>query len=126
MCSAAPSSHSFPSFTAETLIMQVNIEGTRNLIECALECGVPRLVNTSTYNVVYGGRVRNPARWLHRFFCQHVWLVCCRFPPDLLGFCFCLFWQPIEGGDEILPYFPLERHVDEYSRSKAIAEMEVR
>lgn len=30
--------------------------------------------------------------------------------------------QRIEGGDETLPYFPLRRHPDAYSRTKAVAE----
>jgi len=33
--------------------------------------------------------------------------------------------QPIEGGDERMPYFPLHRHPDEYSRTKAEAEAAV-
>jgi hypothetical protein len=31
--------------------------------------------------------------------------------------------QPIDAGDEGLPYFPLAAHTDEYSRTKAEAEM---
>lgn len=33
--------------------------------------------------------------------------------------------QPIEGGDESLPAFPLHRHPDTYSRTKALAEQVV-
>ena len=31
--------------------------------------------------------------------------------------------QPIYNGDESLPYFPLDKHTDEYSRTKAVAEI---
>ena len=63
----------------------VNVGGTRNVLRHARRAGVPALVYTSTYNVVYGG-------------------------------------TPIHGGTEALPYFPVHAHVDEYSRTKALAE----
>lgn len=62
--------------------------GTEAVIRACLDCGVPALVYTSTYNVVFGG-------------------------------------QPILAGDESMPYFPLDRHCDAYSRSKAEAEQAV-
>ncbi|XP_057687031.1 short-chain dehydrogenase/reductase family 42E member 1 isoform X2 [Corythoichthys intestinalis] len=37
-------------------IEAVNVDGTRNVIEACVECGVPRLVYTSTFNVVFGGQ----------------------------------------------------------------------
>lgn len=37
----------------------------------------------------------------------------------------CFGGQPIYNGDELMPYFSVEAHVDEYSRSKALAEMAV-
>nr|XP_061820549.1 short-chain dehydrogenase/reductase family 42E member 1-like [Nerophis lumbriciformis]XP_061820550.1 short-chain dehydrogenase/reductase family 42E member 1-like [Nerophis lumbriciformis] len=42
------------------LIEAVNVGGTQNVIKACLECGVPRLVYTSTFNVVFGGQeIRN-------------------------------------------------------------------
>ncbi|XP_060644407.2 short-chain dehydrogenase/reductase family 42E member 1 [Anolis sagrei] len=38
-------------------IEAVNVGGTRNVLRAAREAGVPRLVYTSTYNVVFGGQV---------------------------------------------------------------------
>uniref|UniRef100_A0A8D0BH03 Short chain dehydrogenase/reductase family 42E, member 1 n=1 Tax=Salvator merianae TaxID=96440 RepID=A0A8D0BH03_SALMN len=69
-------------------IEDVNVRGTENVLEACKRAGVPRLVYTSTYNVVFGGQV-------------------------------------IENGDESLPYLPLHRHPDYYSRTKALAEMKV-
>lgn len=66
-------------------VEDVNINGTKNVIEACVLNKCLGLVYTSTYNVVFGG-------------------------------------QPILGGDETLPYFPLHRHVDHYSRTKSIAE----
>lgn len=39
------------------LIEQVNIQGTENILRACVESGVPRLVYTSTFNVVFGGQV---------------------------------------------------------------------
>ena len=66
-------------------VEDVNINGTRNVIEACARNQVRALVYTSTYNVIFGGKC-------------------------------------ILGGDEKLPYFPLHRHVDHYSRTKSIAE----
>ncbi|KAM6155215.1 putative short-chain dehydrogenase/reductase family 42E member 2 [Rhynchocyon petersi] len=67
-------------------IESVNVGGTRVVIDVCIRQRVPRLVYTSTVNVVFGGR-------------------------------------PIEQGDEdSVPYFPLEKHMDHYSRTKAIAD----
>nr|XP_057945576.1 short-chain dehydrogenase/reductase family 42E member 1 isoform X1 [Doryrhamphus excisus] len=38
------------------LIEAVNVQGTQNVIKACLENGVPRLVYTSTFNVVFGGQ----------------------------------------------------------------------
>ncbi|XP_053126411.1 short-chain dehydrogenase/reductase family 42E member 1 isoform X2 [Hemicordylus capensis] len=38
-------------------IEDVNVKGTENVIEACRRTGVPRLVYTSTYNVVFGGQV---------------------------------------------------------------------
>ncbi|XP_077419127.1 short-chain dehydrogenase/reductase family 42E member 1 [Vanacampus margaritifer] len=41
-------------------IEEVNVDGTRNVVEACIQCGVPRLVYTSTFNVVFGGQeIRN-------------------------------------------------------------------
>jgi nucleoside-diphosphate-sugar epimerase len=66
----------------------INVEGTKRVLRAAVLASVPKLVYTSTYNVVFGG-------------------------------------QSISAGNESLPYFPLWRHKDEYSRSKARAESAV-
>ena len=66
-------------------VEDVNVHGTRNVIEACAQNGCRGLVYTSTYNVVFGGKA-------------------------------------ILNGDESLPYFPLHRHVDHYSRTKSIAE----
>lgn len=71
-----------------TLIEEVNVGGTNNILQACLERGVPRLVYTSTFNVIFGGQV-------------------------------------IRNGDESLPYLPLHRHPDHYSRTKSIAEKKV-
>ncbi|CAL8243307.1 unnamed protein product [Lota lota] len=39
------------------LIEQVNVQGTRNVLKACVEMGVPKLVYTSTFNVVFGGQV---------------------------------------------------------------------
>uniref|UniRef100_A0A3B1JR29 Short chain dehydrogenase/reductase family 42E, member 1 n=1 Tax=Astyanax mexicanus TaxID=7994 RepID=A0A3B1JR29_ASTMX len=42
------------------LIEEVNIQGTENVLQACLALGVPRLVYTSTFNVVFGGQeIRN-------------------------------------------------------------------
>ena len=66
-------------------IEDININGTRNILNACYQNRVRGLVYTSTYNVVFGGQV-------------------------------------IRNGDESLPYIPLHRHVDHYSRTKSIAE----
>ena len=64
---------------------EINVLGTKKVISACCSVGIPALVYTSTFNVVFGG-------------------------------------NPITNGDETLPYFPLHRHVDHYSRTKSIAE----
>ncbi|XP_030889431.1 putative short-chain dehydrogenase/reductase family 42E member 2 [Leptonychotes weddellii] len=67
-------------------IESINVGGTKVVINVCVRRRVPRLIYTSTVNVVFGGK-------------------------------------PIEQGDEdSVPYFPLEKHVDHYSRTKAIAD----
>ncbi|KAJ1084329.1 hypothetical protein NDU88_004480 [Pleurodeles waltl] len=39
------------------LIEDVNLKGTANVIQACIRQGIPRLVYTSTYNVVFGGQV---------------------------------------------------------------------
>ncbi|KAB5574695.1 hypothetical protein PHYPO_G00211970 [Pangasianodon hypophthalmus] len=39
------------------LIEEVNVQGTENIIQACLDLCVPRLVYTSTFNVVFGGQV---------------------------------------------------------------------
>lgn len=39
------------------LIEEVNVRGTENVIQACVDLGVPRLVYTSTFNVVFGGQV---------------------------------------------------------------------
>lgn len=70
------------------LTEEVNVKGTENVIQACIKKNVPRLVYTSTFNVVFGG-------------------------------------QSIKNGDESMPYLPLNRHADNYSRTKAIAENKV-
>ncbi|MBN3272998.1 D42E1 reductase, partial [Polyodon spathula] len=41
----------------QKLIEEVNVRGTENVIQACLKNGVPRLVYTSTFNVVFGGQV---------------------------------------------------------------------
>lgn len=105
---------------------EVNVGGTRTVIQAAVEAGVPRLVFTSTYNTVYGGRVsmRCPLAATLSTASSNRALGPLSLPPANLQLPVPLR-QPIEGGDEILPYFPVEKHLDEYSRTKALAEMEV-
>ncbi|NWV34764.1 D42E1 reductase, partial [Grantiella picta] len=70
-------------------IESVNLNGTRFIIDACKQQNIPRLIYTSSVNVVFGG-------------------------------------LPIEDGDEeSLPYFPLEKLVDHYSRTKSIAEQMV-
>lgn len=39
------------------LIEEVNVKGTEHVLKACVECSVPRLVYTSTFNVVFGGQV---------------------------------------------------------------------
>lgn len=64
---------------------EININGAQETINACVNANIPRLIYTSTYNVIFGG-------------------------------------QEIINGDETFPYFPLEKHTDQYSPSKAIAE----
>jgi hypothetical protein len=41
-----------------TTVRAVHVQGTRNVIEACIASSVPRLVYTSTYNVLYGERCR--------------------------------------------------------------------
>lgn len=41
----------------QQLIEQVNVKGTQNVLKACVQCSVPRLVYTSTFNVVFGGQV---------------------------------------------------------------------
>jgi nucleoside-diphosphate-sugar epimerase len=63
----------------------VNIAGTQAVIDACCKGNCPRLIYTSTYNVVFGG-------------------------------------QEVAGGDESTQLYPLEKHTDIYSVSKAEAE----
>ncbi|XP_075755578.1 putative short-chain dehydrogenase/reductase family 42E member 2 [Pelodiscus sinensis] len=67
------------------VIESINVDGTKVVIDVCKERNIPRLIYTSTVNVVFGG-------------------------------------NPIEDGDETLPYFPLEKQVNHYSRTKAMAD----
>ncbi|KAJ6659712.1 hypothetical protein lerEdw1_018426 [Lerista edwardsae] len=70
-------------------IRSINIEGTRIVIEVCKQQNIPRLIYTSSINVVFAG-------------------------------------QAIEDGDEdSVPYYPLDKQVNEYSRTKTIAEQMV-
>ncbi|XP_053412872.1 putative short-chain dehydrogenase/reductase family 42E member 2 isoform X2 [Nycticebus coucang] len=67
-------------------IESINVGGTKLVINVCVRRRVPRLIYTSTVNVVFSGK-------------------------------------PIEQGDEdSVPYFPLDKHMDHYSRTKAIAD----
>ncbi len=74
------------SLNKRQLLHAVNVDGTANVIAGCRAEGVPRLVYTSTVDVVFGG-------------------------------------QPIAGGDESTPY--PAHHLDDYGRSKAVAERSV-
>jgi len=67
------------------LVEDINVNGTRCVIDACIRNQVRGLVYTSTYNVVFGG-------------------------------------QKIINGDESLPYFPMHRHCDNYSKTKSMAE----
>ncbi|KAL8175486.1 UNVERIFIED_CONTAM: hypothetical protein K2H54_026352, partial [Gekko kuhli] len=67
-------------------IQSVNVRGTGIVIEVCKRCSVPRLIYTSTVNVVFAGQT------------------------------------VLDGDEESVPYFPLAEHVNEYSRTKSIAE----
>ncbi|XP_050824606.1 putative short-chain dehydrogenase/reductase family 42E member 2 [Gopherus flavomarginatus] len=67
-------------------IESINVNGTEVVIDVCKQRNIPRLIYTSTVNVVFGG-------------------------------------NPIEEGDEeTVPYFPLEKQVNPYSRTKAMAD----
>ncbi|XP_053550234.1 putative short-chain dehydrogenase/reductase family 42E member 2 [Bombina bombina] len=71
------------------LIESINIGGTKVVINVCCSRNIPRLIYTSTVNVVFGG-------------------------------------IPIKDGDEeTTTYFPLDKHISHYSRSKAIADQMV-
>ncbi|OCT84511.1 hypothetical protein XELAEV_18022664mg [Xenopus laevis] len=67
-------------------IEAINVRGTENIIQACINTNVPRLVYTSTFNVIFGG-------------------------------------QTIRDGDESLAYLPQDAFVDNYSRTKTVAEM---
>ncbi|KAM3661966.1 putative short-chain dehydrogenase/reductase family 42E member 2 [Ammospiza maritima maritima] len=70
-------------------IESINVGGTKVIIDVCKQRNIPRLIYTSTVNVVFGGK-------------------------------------PIEEGDEeTVPYFPLEKQFNHYSRTKAIADQMV-
>ncbi|XP_053133140.1 putative short-chain dehydrogenase/reductase family 42E member 2 [Hemicordylus capensis] len=70
-------------------IASVNVGGTSVVIEVCKQQNVPRLIYTSSINVVFSG-------------------------------------QPIiDGDEESVPYFPLDKQVNEYSKTKTIAEQMV-
>ncbi|XP_068063045.1 putative short-chain dehydrogenase/reductase family 42E member 2 isoform X2 [Anomalospiza imberbis] len=70
-------------------IESINVGGTKIIIDVCKQRNIPRLIYTSTVNVVFGG-------------------------------------NPIEEGDEeTVPYFPLEKQFNHYSRTKAIADQMV-
>ncbi|KAG0464465.1 hypothetical protein HPP92_020534 [Vanilla planifolia] len=68
-----------------SLVDEVNLNGTCNVLDVCHEFGIKRLVYVSTYNVVFGGK-------------------------------------EIINGNESLPYYSIDEHVDPYGRSKSIAE----
>ncbi|XP_059572306.1 LOW QUALITY PROTEIN: putative short-chain dehydrogenase/reductase family 42E member 2 [Alligator mississippiensis] len=70
-------------------VESINIGGTKFIIDVCKQRNVPRLVYTSTINVVFGG--------------NHI----------------------EEGDEETVPYFPLEKHIDHYSKTKSIADQMV-
>ncbi|NXA38572.1 D42E1 reductase, partial [Eudromia elegans] len=70
-------------------IESVNIDGTKFIIDACKQRNIPRLIYTSTVNVVFGG------------------------------------FSIEDGDEETVPYFPIEKHVDHYSRTKSIAEQMV-
>ncbi|KAG0465941.1 hypothetical protein HPP92_020105 [Vanilla planifolia] len=68
-----------------SLVDEVNLNGTCNVLDVCHEFCIKRLVYVSTYNVVFGGK-------------------------------------EIINGNESLPYYSIDEHVDPYGRSKSIAE----
>ncbi|XP_054851402.1 putative short-chain dehydrogenase/reductase family 42E member 2 [Eublepharis macularius] len=70
-------------------IQSINVRGTGIVIEVCKQRNVPRLIYTSTVNVVFGGQTI------------------------------------LDGDEESVLYFPLAEHVNEYSRTKSIAEQMV-
>ncbi|XP_063788469.1 putative short-chain dehydrogenase/reductase family 42E member 2 [Pseudophryne corroboree] len=68
------------------LIESINVGGTQVVVDVCIQRNIPRLIYTSTVNVVFGGNC-------------------------------------IEDGDEeTIPYYPLEKQVDFYSKTKTIAD----
>jgi nucleoside-diphosphate-sugar epimerase len=72
-------------------LFDINVGGTRRLLELGVQLGIRFFVYTSTVNVVFGG--------------DH--------PPAIIN------------GREDMPYCPLERHCDDYARTKSLAEQAV-
>eukprot|EP00075_Anas_platyrhynchos_P035993 XP_027325246.1 putative short-chain dehydrogenase/reductase family 42E member 2 [Anas platyrhynchos] len=70
-------------------IESINVGGTKIIIDVCKQRNIPRLIYTSTVNVVFGGNTIE------------------------------------EGDEETVPYFPLEKHFNHYSRTKAIADQMV-
>ncbi|KAJ7305853.1 hypothetical protein JRQ81_010219, partial [Phrynocephalus forsythii] len=70
-------------------IRSTNVGGTGVVLEVCKRRNIPRLIYTSTVNVVFAGQTI------------------------------------IDGDEATVPYFPLDKHVSEYSRTKAIAEQMV-
>ncbi|XP_061456346.1 putative short-chain dehydrogenase/reductase family 42E member 2 isoform X2 [Rhineura floridana] len=70
-------------------IRSVNVGGTGVVLEVCKRRGIPRLIYTSTINVVFAGQTI------------------------------------IDGDEQSVPYFPLNKQVNEYSRTKSIAEQMV-
>nr|XP_056722590.1 putative short-chain dehydrogenase/reductase family 42E member 2 [Euleptes europaea] len=70
-------------------IQSVNVRGTGIVIEVCKQRNVPRLIYTSSVNVVFAGQT------------------------------------VLDGDEESVPYFPLDEHINEYSRTKSIAEQMV-
>ncbi|XP_067407588.1 putative short-chain dehydrogenase/reductase family 42E member 2 [Emydura macquarii macquarii] len=67
-------------------IESINVGGTKLIIEVCKHQNIPRLIYTSSVNVVFGG---NPIK---------------------------------DGDEETVPYLPLEKHIDHYSKTKSIAD----
>ncbi|XP_020655248.3 putative short-chain dehydrogenase/reductase family 42E member 2 [Pogona vitticeps] len=70
-------------------IRSTNVGGTGVVLEVCKQRSIPRLIYTSSVNVVFAGQTI------------------------------------IDGDEATVPYFPLDKHVSEYSRTKSIAEQMV-